>query len=184
LGWVLATIGLLGLFVTYALVGRRTLLLTPPFVPGVKVTAFDANGNSLGCRRHPLLGVHRCDPGVEVSSALGSTPVGDDSGEFAELWPAISVNYGTSKPVVQLAFSRVDTRAGVIEVRYEAHGKVGVELIAGGRTSPSRVWWGYGKDKFMVPKSLRSQDVVIRLKPEGAGSLRFQRLASATNERD
>jgi hypothetical protein len=169
-------IGLVALGATFALIGRKNLLLPPPHAPGLVVRANAASGRSLGCHREHALGAYVCDEGVQIKSALGSTPVGDDTGEFAELWPAVRVDYGTGKPVIELEFSRVDLKSGTVNLRYEAHGKVHVELAVGDYTSKSRMWWGYGKIGIDVPKSLRPRTLIVRLEPEGPGAVLFQQM--------
>jgi hypothetical protein len=90
---------------------RGTRRLAPAAIEGISQLSVrwrGSDGRSRGCLPIPWVGMFLCDnDGAVVDNWLGTTGPGDDSGEFAALWPGIRVATHDAAPNVILDFGRV-----------------------------------------------------------------------------
>jgi hypothetical protein len=126
-----ALVGLLALaFCAWGLTrGSRDLLPPPLGLPWLHVREIAPNVKA--CERQWWLAHYSCPGLARVNMVLGASGRGDDTAEYARLWPATHVVL-SAPGTIELTYSRVDLRDETLNLELQDHGGFTIRILADG----------------------------------------------------
>lgn len=133
--------------------GSLDLLVPPLSNPMLSVRA-GASGFDETCEREWWLSQYRCrNTRIRVELGLGASPRGDDTHEYARLWPATRVRIPNAGDTAELIYRRVDMREPALKIEYQTHGGFDIVLSAAGKPLREVALDGVGQTTFELPSS-------------------------------